>query len=242
MRRAGTLTIMMVLAFAWLFLRSRTSPAAETGVNLSGDVNLLSAKGTSPQKDLSKVVEWLVPSAPEQFVPGSSNGKYQMVQHDKRFDPELLVVPVGSTVTFPNHDPWFHNVFSLYRGKRFDLGLYQAGDSKAVRFDRPGPSYIFCNIHPQMAAVVLAVDSNYFAMSDKSGHVNFSDVPPGRYAMHVWYENADSDALLNLTREVTVGTDHSLPEVTIRVVPHDLRNHKNKYGQDYDSGTTPTKY
>jgi len=65
----------------------------------------------------------------------------------------VLVVPVGSVVDFPNHDPFFHNVFSLFDGKRFDLGLYEAGATNSVRFDRLGVSFLFCNIHPEMSAV-----------------------------------------------------------------------------------------
>ena len=68
----------------------------------------------------------------------------------------MLVVPVGSVVAFPNRDPFFHNVFSLFEGKRFDLGLYEAGSTRDVLFDKPGVSYIFCNIHAEMSAVVIA--------------------------------------------------------------------------------------
>src|SRR5579884_454193 len=75
-----------------------------------------------------------------------------LVQKNKTFLPHVLVIPPGSTVDFPNHDPFFHNVFSLFEGKRFDLGLYESGTSRSVKFDRTGVSYIFCNIHPQMNA------------------------------------------------------------------------------------------
>ena len=84
-------------------------------------------------------------------------------QKNKTFEPHLLVVTKGSTVDFPNRDPWFHNVFSLFNGKRFDLGLYEAGTSRTVHFDREGISYIFCNIHPEMSAVVVVLASQYFA-------------------------------------------------------------------------------
>ncbi len=105
-----------------------------------------------------------MPSASLQKVSSTTTEKthYRLVQHNKRFEPRMLVVPVGSVVDFPNADPWFHNVFSLYRGKRFDLGLYQAGAQRSVKFDRIGPSYLFCNIHPEMTGVVLAVESELF--------------------------------------------------------------------------------
>ena len=85
----------------------------------------------------------------------------QLVQKDKSFQPSLLVVPAGGQVEFPNHDPFFHNVFSLFDGKRFDLGLYEGGSTQFVRFDKPGISFIFCNIHPQMSAVVIALNTPY---------------------------------------------------------------------------------
>ena len=99
------------------------------------------------------------------------------MQRNKSFDPHVLVVPVGSVVAFPNHDPFFHNVFSLFEGKRFDLGLYEAGSTRDVHFDKPGISYIFCNIHPEMSAVVLALDTPYYGVSDPHGQVVIANVP-----------------------------------------------------------------
>lgn len=242
MRRIGTtglaLFAIAVTQTCW-FVRTR---AAEPRSDVEGQIELLTSNGERATKDASKVAEWLVPADGSASSAGSQAKIYRMMQQDKRFDPDMLVVPVGSVVSFPNRDPWFHNVFSLYRGKRFDLGLYQAGDVKTVRFDRVGPSYIFCNIHPQMAAVILTVGSEYFGLSDKAGHVVISDVPAGRYRLNVWYENADADSLHALARDVVVNDDRALPEVSINVVPHDLRNHKNKYGQDYDTGALSPNY
>ena len=136
---------------------------------VSGEVTLTQS-GRIARPDASQVVVWLSPSG-STTMPHTAidRPRYRLVQRNKRFEPGLLVVPVGSVVDFPNADPWFHNVFSLYRGKRFDLGLYQAGAQRSVRFDRIGPSYLFCNIHPEMTGVVLAVDSSLYAISDKSG-------------------------------------------------------------------------
>jgi plastocyanin len=213
---------------------------AGKGYEVEGRVVLLASGKGETAKDASKVVEWLAPL--DTAAPSQGARSYEMIQRDKRFDPELLVVPVGSVVTFPNLDPWFHNVFSLYRGKRFDLGLYQAGDSKSVRFDRLGPSYIFCNIHPHMAAVILTVDSSYFGLSDKSGRVVISDVPVGRYRLNVWYQNADAEELEALGRDVVVEGNRTLPTISVAVVLHDLRDHKNKYGKDYDTGALSPTY
>jgi plastocyanin len=168
---------------------------------------------------------------------------YRLLQRNKHFEPGLLVVPVGSVVDFPNADPWFHNVFSLYRGKRFDLGLYQAGAQRSVKFDRVGPSYLFCNIHPEMKGVVLAVDSELFNISDKAGRYTIPDVPAGKYWLHVWYENAKPDVLKTLQRVVAIESgDRVLPVISIPVVKQMQTGHKNKYGQDYDSDTLKSDY
>jgi len=157
-----------------------------------------------------------------------------LVQKDKNFEPHLLAVEVGTSVDFPNRDPFFHNVFSLFDGKRFDLGLYEAGATNTVRFDRVGVSFLFCNIHPQMSAVVVAVDTPYFAKSDRTGRVIINGVAEGRYELHVWYERSLPEDLKKLTRNVVVsGPGLSLGTVSLTENPNFSLTHKNKYGQDY---------
>lgn len=185
----------------------------------------------------SALAVWLVPvgsdslemNAPEQ------HGRFRLVQKDKQFEPHMLVVPVGTAVEFPNLDPWFHNVFSLFEGKRFDLGLYEAGTSKTVRFDKAGVSYIFCNIHPEMSAVVVAVPTPYYSVSNKRGEVSIANVPPGHYAIHFWSEGATPDELNALTREIDLsGANHSFGAVRVPDHMNHSLAHKNKYGKDYD--------
>ncbi len=217
---------------------------SESVRDVKGRVTLIFANSHTPVTDASKVVYWLVPrdgnAAPR--VPNDQH-TYQMAQRNKSFQPNMLVVPVGTAVDFPNYDPWFHNVFSLYRGKRFDLGLYEAGSRKQVMFDRPGASYIFCNIHPQMHAVVLAVDSEYFAISDKAGRVSIADVPSGKYELHVWYENAAPKSLEALKRRVEISEgNRSLPPVAISAVKQDPMKRTNKYGQGYDPADQTVTY
>ena len=154
------------------------------------------------------------------------------------FTPHLLVVPAGSSVEFPNQDPFFHNVFSLFEGRRFDLGLYEAGTSRAVKFDRPGICYIFCNIHPEMSAVVIVLKTPYFAISDRRGKINLPDVPAGRYELHVWHERTRPEGLNLLTREITVNeSSHSLGSLRVHDASNVKSAHKNKYGRDYESPT-----
>jgi plastocyanin len=113
-----------------------------------------------------------------------------MDQRSLQFYPQVLAVRVGTTVRFPNGDRVFHNVFSFKDGKRFDLGLYPVGAVKFVRFDQPGVSRLFCNIHPKMAAYIVAVDSPYFATSREDGTFSI-DAPPGTYTYYAWRAGGD---------------------------------------------------
>jgi hypothetical protein len=157
-----------------------------------------------------------------------------LIQSHKTFEPHVLVVQAGSTVDFPNRDPFFHNVFSLFEGKRFDLGLYEAGTANSVRFDRVGVSFLFCNIHPEMSAVVVSVDTPYFGVSDSAGNVTIANVPDGRYEVHYWAERGLPESLKQLIRTVSIASSsRSLTSVQIAENPDFTTTHKNKYGQDY---------
>ena len=147
----------------------------------------------------ANVVVWF--DAPDAPPPGPAQ-KIVLDQRNLKFSPQVLAVRVGTAVLFPNNDRVFHNVFSFHHGKVFDLGLYPVGDSKVVRFDKPGLSRIFCNIHPNMAAYVFAVDSPYFAVSDNAGAFVVPPVPAGRYTYHAWRPGASE-----LSGEWSVGAD-----------------------------------
>jgi plastocyanin len=202
--------------------------------------------GHGQDSDNSNIVVWLKPlSAPQaeraEAKWRSLPRRYQLVQHHKRFTPHLLVVPAGAAVDFPNRDPFFHNVFSLFDGKRFDLGLYEAGATRTVKFDHAGVSFIFCNIHPEMSAVVVALETPYFGVSSRSGEVTIAGVAPGRYQLEVWAERALPESLKELGREVDI-TDNeavSLGEIRLQEAGDLLAHHKNLYGRDYDTTTSP---
>jgi hypothetical protein len=167
---------------------------------------------------------------------------YTLIQKNKQFTPHLLVIPVGSTVQFPNQDPFFHNVFSLFNGRRFDLGLYEAGTTRSVRFSREGVSYVFCNIHPEMSAVVLALATPYFAVVDQRSSAVIHDVPPGQYRLHVWSEGAELARLDGLIRVVQVSANNiDLGQIEIPQNGDLTTHHKNKFGNDYDR-TAPPAY
>lgn len=183
--------------------------------------------------DLSNIVIWLTPLAPGAGA-ASAHPAPQIAQMNKSFDPHVLVIQVGTPVQFPNKDPFLHNVFSLFDGKRFDLGFYEAGSSKTVHFDRPGVSFLFCNIHPEMSGAVVAVDTPYFGMSDRNGRVTIPNVPDGRYQLNVWYERSLPEDLKAAGRTVTISdTTRFLESVRVVENPNFSLEHKNKYGQDY---------
>jgi plastocyanin len=187
----------------------------------------------------SGVVVWLTPADGTKVNAVAKSAKHpEMAQHNRAFEPNLLVVPVGSTVDFPNKDPFFHNVFSLFDGKRFDLGLYEAGGSSSVRFDRVGVSLLFCNIHPEMNAVVIALDTPYYGVSDRAGSVELHGVPDGDYQVHVWYERSSLESLHNITRVAMVSSSsRNLGVISLTANPVLSLTHKNKYGQEYPSNS-----
>ncbi len=213
---------------------------AAMAVQVEIHIKYTAAPNRDAPRDASAIVIWLTPvSGP--FVKESDAAlarlphHFELIQLHKRFEPHLLVVPVGSAVAFPNRDPFFHNVFSLFSGQRFDLGLYEAGATRTVKFDRAGVSYIFCNIHPQMSAVVIAVTTPYYAVTNKLGVGIIPDVPDGRYRLQVWSEHALPKTLTDLVHEVTVsGGASDLGVFAIRATTDLLANHKDMYGRDYD--------
>jgi plastocyanin len=136
---------------------------------------------------LLNAVVWL--EAPNLPV-STPTGKVVLDQRNLSFSPLVLAVRVGTTVDFPNNDRVFHNVFSFHDGKRFDLGMYPVGALRHVTFDQTGLSRIYCNIHPNMAAYVVAVDTPYFAVSDESGGFTIPSVVPRSYSYHAWRAGA----------------------------------------------------
>jgi plastocyanin len=225
--------------------------AQTTTAMVHGHVEVVDAAGKSRKRHgtIPGTVVWLTPATPEAAgeavlaaPPGSApvvRGKIpQMVQRNKSFQPRILVVPAGSMVEFPNHDPFFHNVFSLFEGKRFDLGLYEAGTSRTVRFDRPGISYIFCNIHPEMNAVVITIATPLYAISTPDGQLSLAGVPYGRYRLHVWSEGMGPEDSQPPVREVTIAANlSSLGVIRVPEVSGQSLAHKNKYGREYDEPT-----
>jgi plastocyanin len=215
-------------------------------VDVSAKITMIPQKPsheTSQKDSLSgaDVVVWLTPLR-SGFVRAAAppHSAYRLVQKNKMFSPHLLVVPTGTNVEFPNEDPFFHNVFSLFNGKRFDLGLYESGSTRSVRFDREGVSYIFCNIHPEMGAIVLSLNTSYFAVSTTNGELVIHHVPQGSYRLNVWSETAQPTKPSDAERIVQVGSEPvQLGEIALQRSASPLVKHKNKFGEEYRPNRDP---
>jgi hypothetical protein len=185
-------------------------------------------------------VVWLEPLPGTPALPFVPHGHYTLLQKNRTFIPHLQVIPVGSVVAFPNADPFFHNVFSLFEGKRFDLGLYEAGSSKSVTFSREGASYIFCNIHPEMSAVVLALSTPLYAIADSSDSFDLHGIPLGDYRMHLWIEGVPQSVLEHLGRLLHFSSRNlDLGTVSAPIARPRAMTHTNEYGKSYSPDSQP---
>ncbi len=221
---------------------SAASPAATFDVTAEIHYSGEASKHRSMRDLGRRTVIWLVPvGAAESGQPPA--GEFTMSQKDKEFHPRLLVVPVGSKVSFPNADPYFHNVFSLFNGRRFDLGLYQSGQTRTVAFSREGVSYIFCNIHPEMSAVIISLRTPYFASPGPEGNATLRAVPEGVYRLEVWSELASPELTASLSRTVRIDrNDTALGKIEIPATSSGLGEHLNKFGLPYDTHSPATDY
>lgn len=147
----------------------------------------LGARVAAATPDLRRGLVYLEVAPRSAFDEGEP-ARVMMDQRNETFVPRLLAIETGTTVDFPNSDAIFHNVFSLSRAKRFDLGRYAAGKSKAVRFDRPGVVRVFCDIHSHMSAFIVVFNHPYFKVTEADGRFRIDNVPPGTYTLVGWYE------------------------------------------------------
>jgi plastocyanin len=161
--------------------------ANDGGVSISGQVSI--AAGWELQRpDLSRVVVYLGTDAILDARPVPTEPA-QMAQRDKAFIPDFLVVSRGTAIEFPNWDHFDHNVFSRSAAApAFDLKRYPYGESKSRIFDKLGVVQLFCNIHPDMRALIVVTPNRFFTRADARGHFELRHVPPGQYDVVVWQE------------------------------------------------------
>ena len=127
-------------------------------------------------------------------------------QRDKQFSPHVLAVPPGSTVAFPNFDGVFHNVFSLSAPKKFDIGLYKDGDTREVKFEKPGIVRLGCNIHAKMASYILVVDAPHYVVVEGGKEFTFKSLAPGKYKVRAWSEKSATPTESEITIKAGVNT------------------------------------
>jgi plastocyanin len=192
---------------------------------VTGKVMFLTKRGQKPV--VSETLVWLEPMGRAPKKPGSM---FTMTTRSKAFLPHIIAVPAGSTVAFPNEDPIAHNLFSLTPGNTFDLGLYRRGSGKDHKFETPGVVNVYCNVHPNMSAVVHVMTTPYYGFTDANGNYTF-DVPAGKYRVTAWNEQGGSAA-----SDIEVKQGGAVSGVTLLTI--DGRNfrlvqHTNKFGQTY---------
>jgi len=162
----------------------------------------------APMSEVRNVVVYLK-DAPVRATPPMHA---EIMQRNEAFIPRVVAVPVGSDVDFPNDDPIYHNVFSFSRPKNFNLGRYPRGESRKVRFDKPGIVKVFCDIHSHMSATVIVFNHPWFAVPDETGRYELADVPSGNHQVTAWHERlGETTAKVQLEPGRTTTTNFTLP-------------------------------
>lgn len=178
-----------------------TSPAAVAVGRIEGSVVLVSPGGpplasgaypsrqvvrrTPPPSELANVVV-AIKEAPAGTTAAPITTR--IAQRDESFVPRVAAITRGSTVEFPNFDPYFHNVFSLSRGSTFDLGRFPRGESRARTFTQTGLIKVYCHFHSEMSATIVVFDHPYFAVPAADGSFSIAEVPAGSYRLSAWHE------------------------------------------------------
>lgn len=198
--------------------------AGQRSVAVTGTITLLERNGRAAT-DVGQAVLWLTGAA----VPAAPAATAEMATEGKQFVPHVRIVSRGSSVSFPNHDPFNHNVFSLSAERVFDLGLYGRGEARSVEFDRPGVIRVYCNVHAQMRGLVLVLESGLLTQPGADGSFRLEGVPPGEYLLHAWHERAGE-----VSQPLRVGGGAPPPvQVTLDARGYRVVQHKDKEGKSY---------
>ena len=228
--RSGRTRLLLVLAGVALFATvgpldvARGGPAAQQPSIVRGRVEIgipIAARrptnaygrtvGTpklASESERRHVVIYLRDTKPQPVTPM----RVEIRQRDENFIPRVVAVTVGSEVEFPNDDPIYHNVFSLSRAKNFDLGRYPRGETRSVRFDKPGIVKVFCQIHSHMTSTVMVFDHPWFAVPAPDGRFELPAMPAGERLITAWHERlGDTTLKLRVEAGRPVTADFVLP-------------------------------
>lgn len=200
-------------------------PVAEGTERLSGRIALNAAPGQ--QVAAGETANAVVYYVPARGAPRPKAGRYSIITLNKRFDPQVIVVPAGSTVSFPNQDEILHNVFSTTPGMNFDLGLYGEGQSAETVFNRAVVVQIFCNVHHSMNTNVVVAPTPWFARVGSDGSFALEGLPAGAGTLSLWHPRVGM-----VTREVTLPLAAPLQETLLATKPV-IPEHARKDGASY---------
>lgn len=232
--------IAVLLGIIGMTARNAAAQAVPSGEAIAGRVTILE-RDNKPSTDLGDAVLYLESAGGGPRGPGGGArpGAFEVAISDKAYVPHVIVVPVGSTVRFPNHDPFNHNVFSASEPNGFDLGLYGRGEAKSHAFAHPGLVRVFCNVHPRMVSYVVVVANRYYAQPGGDGAFRIDNVPPGRYQLHVWHERIPAEVVMDVSVDAAGVADL---EVSLNARGYRWQSHKNKYGRDYPTSAGRERY
>ena len=164
---------------------SITVPVSKAPPSAAYGARRVEKGSTDPASELTNVVVFLEDAPKPQNLPAT---RARIVQENETFVPRVVAITRGSTVDFPNADPFFHDVFSLSRSGTFDLGSYPRGQTKSQQFRRAGLIKVYCHIHSHMSASIMVFDHPFFTIPRIDGTFGIDDVPPGTYNVSAWHE------------------------------------------------------
>ena len=196
--------------------------------DVSGTLEVI-LKGEKKKDDLSSAVIYLDELKGAAVTPAEMKKDFSMSTKNKELSPRAMAVPVGAKVVFPNYDPIFHNLFSVSAPNDFDLGLYKGGASKSHSFTKPGIVRVFCNVHPQMSATIVVVNSPYLTNANKSGNFDLGEIPDGTYMLRAYTEEGQTE------QKIQVSTTPLNVKLSIDGRNFKKLKHKNKFGKDYST-------
>lgn len=211
-------------------------PQRPVAGRVAGRITILE-KDNKPSPDLGAAVLYIEGPA---AVPAAAPATVDVAINDKVYVPRVVVTPAGSTVRFPNHDPFNHNVFSVSEPNQFDLGLYGRGEARSSTFAHPGLVRVYCNVHPRMVAYIVVTANRHYVQPGSDGSFVIDNVAPGRYKLHVWHERIAAEVVKDIV--VAAGTAGSDLQIVLNARGYRWQPHKNKYGRDYPTSAGRERY
>ncbi|MEM7048042.1 MAG: methylamine utilization protein [Acidobacteriota bacterium] len=209
---------------ALILLAAVLAPASvASAAVLSGQVQLVTRSG----RPITTSGDVVVIYQPDQGLENLQPLELEIETRKKKFTPRVTVLPVGSSVRFPNRDPILHNVFSVSKGNAFDLGLYRAGAGETAVFETAGLVRVYCNVHQEMVAYVWVVETPHTTIADGKGQFRLEGLPDGPGTLTVWHERSD-------VKVVELAAPRALREpLRLRAYRPRVPKHLNKFGRSY---------